>query len=245
MRGDLNEQFQRAQSAAGGDNTSEKVIVGVAVFVAVCFIAIVIGITVFVVKTIDKFIEAEPQTNINPELVTRINDLNQRAFGGDTTDTSNKYADPNFKYGTVNGTSYYSEYSGVSFNAPSDWILTSYAASTPSTSTRDMSATGNRMSSSVIIQYESMKANGYTSLDDALKTSRTTANSQNNTLVDDKVSAKWGGNKFTGLIYKNTLVASNPTYCEILVAEVNGYILRITLTASSEDNLAILRTYFK
>ncbi|MBQ2499909.1 MAG: hypothetical protein II522_00370, partial [Clostridia bacterium] len=67
MRGDLNDQFQRAQSAANGDNTSERVIIGVAIFMAVCFIAMIVGITVFVVKTLDKFVEAEPATNINPE----------------------------------------------------------------------------------------------------------------------------------------------------------------------------------
>lgn len=248
MRGDLNEQFQRAQNAAGADNTSEKVIIGVAIFVAVCFIAMVIGITVFIVKTIDKFIEAEPATNINPEIVTRINEANKNIFGGDTTDSgsSGSYSgDPNFKFGEVNGTKYYSEYSGVSFTAPGDWILTSYAGTSSSSSPRDMSATGNNMSSSVVIQYENMKANGYTSADDALNSTRTVASSQNNSLVDDKASAKWGGNKFRGIIYKNTVVAAYPTYCEVLCAEVNGYVLRITLSAGSENDLAILRTYFK
>ena len=243
MRGDLNDRFQRAQSAANGDNTSEKVIIGVAVFVAVCFLLIIVGMTIFAVKTIDKFIDAEPATKINPETVTRINDAGNRIFGGDTSDSGS--TDSNFRFGTVNGTSYYSEYSGVSFTAPSDWILTSYASSGAASSMKDMTGTGNSMRSSVIIQYESKKANGYESVDDALKTTFTVASSQNNTLVDDRASAKWGGNKFTGVIYKNSVVSSVSTYYEVLVSEVNGYMLRITLSAPSEDELAILRTYFK
>ncbi|MCR4747145.1 MAG: hypothetical protein K5836_01595 [Clostridiales bacterium] len=248
MRGDLNDQFQRAQSAANGDNTSERVIIGVAIFMAVCFIAMIVGITVFVVKTLDKFVEAEPATNINPELVTQINDLNNQIFNGgkQNPDGGGSIAsDSNFKFGTVNGTSYYSEFSGVSFTAPADWLFTSYASDTVSTSPRDLSATGNHMSSSVVIQYESKKANGYQSTDDALKSTRIMASEQNNTIVDNKASTKWGGNKFVGIIYKNEVVASYPTYYEVLVAEVNGYMLRITLSAGSENDLAIVRSYFK
>lgn len=248
MRGDLNDQFQRAQSAANGDNTSEKVIIGVAAFMAIAFIAMVIGITVFIVKSLDKFIEAEPATNINPELVTQINDLNNQIFNGGSQnpDGSGSVAsDANFKFGTVNGTSYYSEFSGVSFTAPADWLFTSYASDTVSTSPKDLSATGNHMSSSVIIQYESKKANGYQNASDALVSTQTVATGQNNTIVDNKASAKWGGNKFVGIIYKNEVVPSYPTYYEVLVAEVNGYILRISLSAASENDLAILRTYFK
>lgn len=243
MRGDLNDQFQRAQSATSDDNTSEKVIIGVSIFVAVCFIAMIVGITIFVVKTLDKFIETEPSTNISRELVTQINDLNNQIFNGGSTsgDTGSvTAASDGFEYGTIEGTTYYSRFSGITFAAPNDWILTSYASNNPSRSPKDMSASGNGMNCSVTIQYENMKTNNYRSAEAALDSTQKMIDSYGYTVLEKNASVKWGGNKFTGIIFKDTF--SN--YKEVLVAEVNGYILKISLSASSDTNLSICRSYF-
>ncbi len=239
MRGDLNDQFQRAQSATGDDN-SQKVIIGAAIFMAFVFIAMIVAGLVFFVKTVDKFVEAEPETHINRELVTQINDLNQQLY----PDVGTNSASSNFQYGIVDGTSYYSEFSGVKFTAPADWHLTSYAESIASSSPKDLTASSGNMASSVIIQYESMKNYGYKSIDDAIASIINIAETQNNTILDKKAQTKWGGNKFEGVIYKKEF-AGYPTYYEVVCTQLNGYCLKITLSASSEQDLSILRAYFK
>ncbi len=244
MRGDLNDQFQRAQSAGSDDNTSEKIIIIVSIIVALCFISIIIGGTVFFVKTLDKFIDAEPATNINPELVTQINDINSKIYGGTSSTTSGTGAvttgSDGFEFGSVDGTTYYSKFSGISFVAPSDWIMTSYATNNPSRSPKDMSASGNGMGCSVTLQYESMKYNNYGDASDALESTKKMIENYGYTIIDNNATSKWGGNKFKGIIFKDTF----GSYKEVLVSEVNGYVLKITISGSDETNLSICRSYF-
>lgn len=239
MRGDLNDQFQRAQTVTDDDN-SQKIIVGAAIFMAFVFIVIVVAGLVFFVKTVDKFIEAEPETHISRELATQVNELNQQLY----PDVNNNSGNSDFQYGTVEGTNYYSEFSGIKFTAPADWMFTSYAESLPSSSPKDLTASSGNMSMSVIIQYESMKNYGYKSVDDAIDSLLSIAENQNSTILDKKAQTKWGGNKFEGIIYKKVF-ANYPTYYEVLCTQLNGYCLKITLSASSEQDLSILRAYFK
>ncbi|MBQ0136235.1 MAG: hypothetical protein KBS43_05830 [Oscillospiraceae bacterium] len=249
MRGDLNDQFQRAQNAANDDNTTQKIIIGVSIFVAFCFFAIIIAGVVFFCKTADKFINTEPVTSINRELVTEINDINSQLFGNGSTsntgsnigsNTAGGLTNSDFEFGTITGTTYRSNFSGLTFVAPNDWILTSYATSSPSKSPKDMSASGNGMNCSVTLQYESMKTNGYKNADDSLESTQKMIDSYGYSVIDKNAVAKWGGNKFSGIIFKDTF----GNYKEVLVSEVNGYVLKITLSGSTEDNLAICRSYF-
>ncbi|MDO5449066.1 MAG: hypothetical protein Q4F70_05605 [Clostridia bacterium] len=239
MRGDLNDQFQRAQTASGEDN-SQKIIVGAAIFLAFVFLAMVIAGLVFFVKTVDKFVEAEPETHINRELVTQVNELNQQLY----PDVNTNSGSSNFQYGTVEGTNYYSEFSGIKFTPTSDWVLTSYAESLASSSPKDLTASSGNLSSSVIIQYESMKNYGYSSIDDAIASAKTIAEQQNNRIIDSKAQTKWGGNKFEGIIYEKNF-SGYLTYYEVLCTQINGYCLKITISAGSEQDLSIVRAYFK
>ena len=245
MRGDLNDQFQRAQTAMDDDN-SQKIIIGVAAFMAVAFIAMVVAGIVFFVKTVDKFVEAEPETHINREIVTQVDRLNDQLFNGGANSNANQQGQVNstFAYGTVDGTSYYSELSGISFRAPSDWSFTSYAESIAPTSPKDLTASSGNMSSSVIIQYENMKMYGYKSIDDAIASVTKIAQGQNNQIVDKNAKTKWGGNKFDGIIYKKEFVSGYPTYYEVVCAQIGEYCLKITLSASSDSELSVLRSYF-
>lgn len=228
MRGDLNDQFQRAQGVSADDNTSQKIIIAVAITLAVCFILIVIVGVIFITKTMDKFVDAEGTESYNTEVVT--------------DDTGAIVATPTteFQYGVIDGTTYYSSFSGIRFAAPSDWMFTSYETARPSKSPKDMSASGNNMSCSVVLQYESIQSNRYNSVTDALDSTQKMIDSYGYKVLDSNASAKWGGNMFTGMIFVDTF----NNYKEVLVAEVNGYVLKISLTASSDTNLSIIRSYF-
>ena len=245
MRGDLNDQFQRAQTAMDDDN-SQKVIIGVAAFMAFAFIAMVVAGIVFFVKTVDKFVEAEPETHINREIVTQMDRLNDQLFNGGTGSSlsGEGQSTSTFQYGSVDGTSYYSELSGISFRAPSDWNFTSYAEKIAPTSPKDLTASSGNMASSVIIQYENMKMYGYKSIDDAIASVTKIAQGQNNQIVDKNAKTKWGGNKFEGIIYKKEFVSGYPTYYEVVCTQIGDYCLKITLSASSDSDLSVLRSYF-
>ena len=245
MRGDLNDQFQRAQTAMDDDN-SQKIIIGVAAFMAFAFIAMVVAGIVFFVKTVDKFVEAEPETHINREIVTQMDRLNDQLFNGGTGSSlsGEDQSTSTFQYGSVDGTSYYSELSGISFRAPSDWNFTSYAEKIAPTSPKDLTASSGNMASSVIIQYENMKMYGYKSIDDAIASVTKIAQGQNNQIVDKSAKTKWGGNKFEGIIYKKEFVSGYPTYYEVVCTQIGDYCLKITLSASSDSDLSVLRSYF-
>ena len=245
MRGDLNDQFQRAQTAMDDDN-SQKVIIGVAAFMAFAFIAMVVAGIVFFVKTVDKFVEAEPETHINREIVTQMDRLNDQLFNGGTGSSlsGEDQSTSTFQYGSVDGTSYYSELSGISFRAPSDWNFTSHAEKIAPTSPKDLTASSGNMASSVIIQYENMKMYGYKSIDDAIASVTKIAQGQNNQIVDKSAKTKWGGNKFEGIIYKKEFVSGYPTYYEVVCTQIGDYCLKITLSASSDSDLSVLRSYF-
>ena len=91
-----------------------------------------------------------------------------------------------------------------------------------------------------------MSAKSYSSASDALKSSIIIANTGDNAqMLDENVSAKFGGNKFTGIRYKKTMDASYAYYVEVLCAEVNGYALKITVQANTEEELNSVIAMFK
>lgn len=244
MRGDLNEQFQRAQSAGDDDNT-QKIIIIVAAVVFLCFLAGLVGFVAFGVKTVDKIIETPAATNLDPTAIDKLSDQVSTIYDYGTTGTTaskSSTTTSDFVYGTVEGTTYYSTFSGVSVKAPDDWVMTSYESSIPGRSPKDMSASGDGIS--IVIQYENMEYFDYETADDALETTRTVASSNGNQLIEDDQVAKWGGNKFKGLIYKKTMGTYLVTYYEVFACEINGYAMKVTISGQSTDDIAIGRSYF-
>ena len=85
---------------------------------------------------------------------------------------------------------------------------------------------------------------GYKSIDDAIASVTKIAQGQNNQIVDKSAKTKWGGNKFEGIIYKKEFVSGYPTYYEVVCTQIGDYCLKITLSASSDSDLSVLRSYF-
>ncbi|NLL62756.1 MAG: hypothetical protein GX241_00695 [Ruminococcaceae bacterium] len=252
MRGDLNDRLQRAQVSKGKDKAPTIVVVGVVtLFFGFLFCAIV-G-TALIVKTIDRFSgnpsESDGGVKSGFEDATAQFDPYQ-AGGGNTNGyiasmEERDAAAAKFVYGTVDGTSYYSSMSGISFKAPSNWTLTSYASDRVSKiSQKDMSASNaENFNQSVTLNYLSLLSNSYSSVDDVINRAKNTATTGvNNQMVDENVTANFGGRSFKGVRYKN--VAYN-FYTEILVTEVDTYALEIAIKADTEAEIAAIRAMFK
>ena len=246
MHNDLNEQFQRAQ-AAEMDDGPRKWIVALIAGAFLVFGLIIVAGTIFFVKTLDKFFEENPDSgssysseyDADSNFSDRVSD---RDYG------SSNFVTSNFEYGTVNGNSYYSEFSGISFKAPADWVVTGYSDSSYSNllSPRDLSASDDDMSTSVVITYQAMKSHLYTKAEDALEKHIDTATTvENNSLVNSDVTASFGGNQFVGIIYKKTMSDTYSYFTEVLVSEVNGYILEIYIQADTEADLKSTLAMFK
>lgn len=232
MRGDLSDQLNRAQSAVDKDDTSNKILIGVAIFVLVAFIGAVLALTIFAVKFLDKFANTEYD---GPTVINGSSLSPTYAYGGGSSSA-------NIVYGTVENNVYHSSFSGITFAPTSDWILTSYA---DNFSNKDLSASGPNLATSVTIVYEDMKAYNYSSAEDALELTETLIKNQASaqyTVVDKNAVAKWGGHKFKGLIYKSEGFTSY--YMEVLVTEVDGFVLEISIKGDTEDDLSIVRSYF-
>ncbi|MDO4833145.1 MAG: hypothetical protein Q4A45_07085 [Clostridia bacterium] len=252
MRGDLNDQLQRAQAGVTEDKAPKYIVIAAAVLLVSFLVAVIAG-TVFFIKALDKFSEPSPDTTAGQTAQggifgSSVTTTRKSAFGGfGKTQAGNQQLTSNFQYGKVDGTSYYSEFSGISFNAPSGWTLTSFNGSTTNLLyPKDFSASSENLSASVVLSYEAMSAKSYSSASDALKSSIIIANTGDNAqMLDENVSAKFGGNKFTGIRYKKTMDASYAYYVEVLCAEVNGYALKITVQANTEEELNSVIAMFK
>ncbi len=252
MRGDLNDQLQRAQAGVAEDKAPKYIVIAAAVLLVSFLVAVIAG-TVFFIKALDKFSEPSPDTTTGQTAQggifgSSVTTTKKSAFGGfGKTQAGNQQLTSNFQYGKVDGTSYYSEFSGISFNAPSGWTLTSFNGSTTNLLyPKDFSASSENLSASVVLSYEAMSAKSYSSASDALKSSIIIANTGDNAqMLDENVSAKFGGNKFTGIRYKKTMDASYAYYVEVLCAEVNGYALKITVQANTEEELNSVIAMFK
>ena len=247
MRGDLNDQLQRAQARVGEDKAPKYIVIAAAVLLVSFLVAVIAG-TVFFIKALDKFTEPSSsdssitttgQANI---FGTTSSTTKKSAFAGfGKTQAGNQQLTSSFQYGKVDGTSYYSEFSGISFNAPSGWTLTSNLLYP-----KDFSASSEDLSSSVVLSYEAMSAKSYSSASDALKSSIAIANTGDNAqMMDENISEKFGGNKFTGIKYKKTMDETYAYYVEVLCAEVNGYALKITIQTNTEDELNSVISMFK
>ncbi len=254
---DLNEQFQRAQAVTSNDGLPKWVIAVVVGLVLSLGLVIVMG-TVFVVKMLDKVVAtpSDSDSSYSEEVVTE--DLPIDFFGtsgeqsnDSTKTTTNKFQSndkditANFKFGTVSGTSYYSEFSGVSFKAPAGWSLSSYSGSSYVNllSPKDMSASSADMSETVIISYKAMKSHYYKDIRDALSTQIRMANNGSNAMLNDNVSANLGGNQFTGILYKKSSDFYTG-YIQVMVAEVNGYVLEIYTESDTQDELNSILAMF-
>ncbi len=253
MRGDLNDQLQRAQAGAGEDKAPKYIVIAAAVLLVSFLVAVIAG-TVFFIKVLDKFSEPSDYDS-SVESTSRVNIFGssssttaKSSFSGfGKTQAGNQQLTSSFRYGKVDGTSYYSEFSGISFNAPSGWTLTSFSGSTSNLLyPKDFSASSEDLSSSVVLSYEAMSAKSYSSASDALKSSITIANTGDNAqMMDENVSKTFGGNKFTGIKYKKTMDENYAYYVEVLCAEVNGYALKITIQTNTEDELNSVISMFK
>lgn len=256
MRLDLNDQLQKGQDLIGDDGRKKKKIaIGLAIAFGVSLILLIIFATAFFVKTMDRFLDpnATPSRDHTGSYSYSGNEdeLAQIAWGTKGEGTSSPYfsqdnSNSNFVYGTVSGTSYYSTFSGVKFNAPADWNLSGYVEGNFSNilAPTDLKASNGDMSASVSINYKSMTNHLYSSAAEALKNYVSQAETGNSQMINDSASASFGGNKFNGVIYKKTLDANYTYYIEVLVAEVNGYVLEIYVEAGSADQLASVMAMF-
>lgn len=246
MRGDLNDQLQRAQAGVAEDKAPKYIVIAAAVLLISFLVAVIAG-TVFFIKALDKFSEpttsdttvgATGQVGIFGSSVTTTKAASGFAGFG-KTQAGNQQLTSSFKYGKIDGTSYYSEFSGIGFKAPSGWTLTSFSGSTSNLLyPKDFSASSEDLLCSVVLSYEAMSAKSYSSAADALKSSITIANTGDNAqMLDEGVSEKFGGNKFTGIKYKKTMDETYAYYVEVLCAEVNGYALKITVQTNTEEEL--------
>mgnify|MGYP003291925117 CR=1 FL=1 len=248
MRGDLSDQLQRAQSSVDKDDQSNKIIIGVAIIILVAFIAAVIAGTIFIIKFVDKVIDTPydgPTGIVTNQYMTNGNAGGLFSGGNE----GSQIGDSNFIYGTVDNNKYYSQFSGITFYPGEDWMITSYADNRSSTrAPKDITASGPRLSSSVTILYENMASYNYSSAEDALTSVKTMINSNQSStvyeIIDDNAIVKWGGNKLRGIIYTSQVMNSYKYYTEVLVAEINGYALKISIKANSNEELEIVRSYF-
>lgn len=245
---DLNEQFQRAQAVQTNEGMPKWLIALIVGMILSLGLIIVMG-TVFIVKMLDKVVAA-PSDSDSSYSQEYSEDSGVDIFGtgnadsdstGGTTNrfqSSSKDVTANFKFGTVSGTSYYSSFSGVSFKAPSDWSVSSYAESkyVNLLSPKDMSASSKDMSETVIISYEAMKSHFYEDIREALSTQIRMATTGTNTMINDNVSASYGGNQFTGILYKKSSEFYTG-YIQVMVAEVNGYVLEIYVESDTQEEL--------
>lgn len=243
---DLNEQFQRAQAVSTNDGMPKWLIALIVGMILSLGLIIVMG-TVFIVKMLDKVVAA-PSDSDSSYTQEYSEDSQVDIFGtgnaDSTSQTTNRFQSSskdvtaNFKFGTVSGTSYYSSFSGVSFEAPSDWSVSSYSESSYVNllSPKDMSASSKDMSETVIISYEAMKSHFYEDIREALSTQIRMATTGTNTMINENVSASYGGNQFTGILYKKSSEFYTG-YIQVMVAEVNGYVLEIYVESDTQEEL--------
>lgn len=244
---DLNEQFRRAQ-AVTSDTGLPKWIIALIVGLILTFGLVIIMGTVFVVKMLDKVV-AEPSDTDSSYSREYSEDSGVDIFGtgnadsDSTAETTRRYQSSkditaNFKFGTVSGTTYYSSFSGVTFEAPSDWSVSSYSESSYVNllSPKDMSASSKDMTETVIISYEAMKSHSYEDIRDALATQIRMASNGTNTMINENVSLSFGGNQFTGILYKKSSDFYTG-YIQVMVTEVNGYVLEIYVESDTQEEL--------
>lgn len=256
MRGDLNEQLQRAQASAGDTDKSQQLILGVGIFLIISFIVCIIAGTAFFIKMVDKFVDTDTTTasqtqgNLPGAFSSGGETTNSNSFTGKLKNRSEAMeVTKNFQFGTVDGTTYHSNFSGITFTAPSDWVL-SPVEDTKKTTTallhpKDFSASSENLSQSVIISYEVMSYYGYNSIEDAMASTITLATGgMNNSMVDDNVSLSLGGRDFKGIIYKKTMGSGFEYYNEVIFAEVQGYALKIQIQANTQGELSSILSMF-
>ncbi|MDD6807909.1 MAG: hypothetical protein PUD72_05635 [Oscillospiraceae bacterium] len=257
MRLDLNDQLQKGQALVNDDGRKKKrLLLGLAITYAVSLLLLIIFSVAFFVKTMDRFLDPNTShgNNNTGSYTTSSEDdeLANIAWGtkGESGDRNSSFGnyeeDSNFVYGTVSGTTYYSTFSGVRFSAPSDWNLSGYTEGSFSNilSPTDLKASSQDMSSNVAISYKSFKKFNYSKATDGLKNYIAQASEGQNSMINDSVSVTLGGNKFTGIIYKKIMDVNYSYYIEVLVAEVNGYVLEIYVESNTADELASVMAMF-
>lgn len=258
MQSDLNEQFQRAQAVTSDDGMPRWLIALVVGLILSLGLVIIMG-TVFIVKMLDKVVAAPSDTDSSYTEEYNTEELPIDLFGtsgtGDSATgeaTTNRFQSSgasdvtaNFKFGTVSGTSYYSEFSGVSFKAPAGWTLSSYSGNSYVNllAPKDMSASSADMSETVIISYETMKSHFYEDVREALSTEIRMAGTGYNTMIDENISVSYGGNQFTGILYKKSSDFYTG-YIQVMVAEVNGYVLEIYVESDTQEELNSILAMF-
>lgn len=255
MRGDLNEQFQRAQAVTDNGGPRKWLIALIIGFLVMFLVVIILG-TVFIVNTFDKFVDSEPGASSgtsnyteNPTASGGFDPFNPTGGGSQTVRPSREQVtEIPIEYGTVTGTSYFSSFSGVSFSAPSDWSVTSAGGENflSAMNSKDLSASSANLSSNVGINYKSSKSLTYKSAADTIADYKADVQGMaNGTILDDDVSATYGGNRFSGIIYKKTVDENFAYYTEILVTELKGYIMEIYVETNSQEELNSIMGMFK
>lgn len=247
MQKDLKDRLQDIQTENVPNNKKEKKIaIGLAIALVVAILVMIILGTAFVIKIMNALTDSitSAQSGTSVETTTDIFGNSGPVQGARPNRPGNQNSndlssDVPIKYGSVSGTSYFSEFSGLSFDAPDDWNVQSYENSKFSTSlsAKDMSASSHDLMTTVSVSYSSMKAHSYNNIKDALESQKKVATRvENNSMVDENIKETIGGNKFIGIRYKKQL--TNQTYfIQSMVTECNGYALEIYIEANTEKEI--------
>lgn len=148
--------------------------------------------------------------------------------------TSNYGSGSEFEYGTIKGSTYKSEFSGITFDAPSGWTLRGASKSTVTpTSVLDLDARNSTGTMSVKLQYFSLSGGNYTSSGQVLNALK--AQVGDGVKVEGK-SKKIAGNNFTGFAFDG-MNGQDAARSEVLVTQVNGYALVLQVVAPDQDDI--------
>lgn len=156
---------------------------------------------------------------------------------GDTTlpnVTSNYGTGSEFQYGTIKGTKYKSKFSGITFDAPSGWVLQGATKSTVTpTSVLDLDARNSTGSMSVKLQYFSLSGGSYSSTNQVLKALKSQLG--DDVTVQDKAK-NIAGNNFKGFAFDG-VSGQDVARSQVMVAEVKGYALVLQIVAPSQSDI--------
>lgn len=145
-----------------------------------------------------------------------------------------------FQYGTVEGTTYHSAFSGITFTAPSNWTVRGGASSgqTSASAVLDLDASNPSGTMSVKMEYFSLSGGKFNSSSEvlaALKSGITT--------TKDNIQVQLGGHEFSGFIFRGKNGNSN-AYSELLVADISGYAVAIQIIAPTTNDLTTILNMF-
>lgn len=240
-------------------NDSNKLIIVAAVVIILVFLGAIIGSMFLFTNVIGRFAEDDSAevTTITYSMKTR-GTYNYGAgsayttgsaysydlYGDDGADmsgettlpkvTSNYGTGSEFVYGRVSGTKYHSDFSGMTFDAPSGWTLNGATkADVTATTILDLDAYNKTKTMSVKLQYFALSGGNYSSTNDVLKALKAQLGDGVETTSKTKSIA---GNNFKGFSFEG-MSGSDVATSQVMVAQVKGYALVLQVVAPTQSDI--------